>query len=204
MIIFSSFDNDKKFMQVKRLSDCDTLEADSYAFICIKHADKEMLESYFTLGKELHKHNIPYAVLLDSPAVLQYCGHTKTEDGSSKWEKHIYRYRGDIAYTDDREYKSEDISSLLPLRTLLFMFAKHGASFFILDRQNYDFLPAAQTWIDHYLLDIKLLGLVDSYMEIENIASWSTYHDFMYNFLKNSNKYIGIDGVVERSLLVFK
>ena len=203
MIIFSSFDNDKKFMQVKRLSDCDTLEADSYAFICIKHADKEMLESYFTLGKELYKHNIPYAVLLDSPAVLQYCGHTKTEDGSSKWEKHIYRYRGDIAYTDDGEYKSEDISSLLPLRTLLFMFAKHGASFFILDKQNYDFLPAA-TWIDHYLLDIKLLGLVDSYMEIENIASWSTYHDFMYNFLKNSNKYIGIDGVVERSLLVFK
>ena len=204
MIIFSSFDNDKKFIQVENLSDCDTLEADNYAFICIKHAGKKALESYFTLGKKLHKHNIPYAVLLDSPAVFQYCGHTRTEDGSSKWEKHIYRYRGDITDTDDEEYKSDDISNLLPLRTLLFMFAKHGASFFILDKQNYDFLPVAQTWIDHYLLDVKLLGLVDSYMEIESIASWSTYHDFMYNFLKNSNKYIGIDGVVERNLLVFK
>ncbi|GAB0173339.1 hypothetical protein NHP164001_13580 [Helicobacter trogontum] len=187
MIIFSSFDNDAKFIEVNCLSDCDYLEANCYALICVDNGAKYSLESYFTLAKELHKHNIPYAVLLDEYAKLRY---------------NHYGYPPKLILGSSA-HQSQDkhcpTSSPLPLNTLLFMFAKHGANFFILDKRNYEFLPMTQTLINHYLLDIKLLGLVDSYIELEDITSWIPQLEG-----NNYGQYIGIDGIVEKTLLVFK
>lgn len=175
MLILSSFDNDKQFIEILNTSECENVESDCYAYISIDSVLPSNLEKYFKIAKSLHKNEVKYAVLLNDRASY----HVNYFESATKKEY--------LASFD------EEVS----LQFILSMFAKYGASFFIFDESDYDLLPLAQSYANYHLLDMKILGLVDSYKQAGSICTWSGG-----NRSKDMNKSIHIDGVVEKSLLV--
>ncbi len=214
MLIFSGFDNDRKFIEIKNIEECKYIESDCYAYINIDSTATQDLESYFKLGALLQKHEVPYAVVLSDYASCHINNFYYTEENTLAILKEQIK-NDNVMQKQTPIYQSHEQLSqivtadcvktitkrhnipLLPLKTILFMFAKHGASFFILDEKNYTLLPLAQNLANYYLLDIKILALVDSYTQLEHIAYWTLDS----NFSKN-NQCIGIDGVVEKNLLI--
>lgn len=199
MLIFNSFDNDSKFIEIQSFGDLEHIESDCYVFIRIVSEKQEYLESCFKLGKKLHKNDIKYAVLLDDSIQINFIKKIDINEIHNETLK-------DFNYIKDCNNKSSKISEghpLFPFSTLFFMFSKHGANFFILDKKNYKLFPMLQTIINYYLMDMKLLLLVDSYMDIEDIFSWMP-HNSHYKTKKDYHRYIGVDGVIERSLIIKK
>ncbi|RDU73709.1 hypothetical protein CQA66_00555 [Helicobacter aurati] len=191
MLIFSSLDTSKQFIEITDYADCKTLMADSYAFIRIDNYQK--LESYFLLGAELKKQEIAYMVLLDKEAKFMI------NEFDSTTLSHTSRQ-----YPNSQSYQNLATSkdSHLPLNLIIVMFAHLGASFCLIDNRNFSLLPFAQSLVNHYLLDIKILALVDSYQELQNLHLWRPSISDSYQDLQHA--IIGIDGIVEKNLLTYK
>lgn len=194
MLIFNSFDSDDKFIEIESFEDLEHVESNCYVFIRITSGTKQYLETCFSLGKKLYKNNIRYAVLLDDSIQIDFMSFMRKDN---------------INEINNEKY---NIKPLFPFYTIFFMFAKHGASFFMLDKKNYKIFHIIQTMINYYLMDMKLLLIVDSYMDIEHIfllpandnhKSKNNISKHTYNDVEKSyHKYIGVDGIIDRSLII--
>ncbi|MWV62552.1 hypothetical protein DCO58_03585 [Helicobacter saguini] len=91
------------------------------------------------------------------------------------------------------------------LKTSLLMFADLGASYFMIERDDGDFikgrhddmLATLQNIANFYLLDMKILAVVSSYQAIEELSFMRMPNDSM----DDSDTHIGIDGIIERKVL---
>lgn len=187
MLIFSEIDNNKKFIEIDDIKECDKIMADSFVLIRIKSNDKNHLESRFKLGRELKQNEIDYAIYIDEVAKITINSAINFFDATN--------YYGDKINYYDKEK--------LPLNLILLMFAQCGASFCIIDERNKNILPFAQNIVNHYLLDMKILSLVESYMQIQDISYWLVECRGI-SVEPLSIVEIGIDGVVEKNLLILK
>lgn len=187
MLILSSFDNDKKFIEIIDINECKNIESDCYVYISIDSTLQRDLEKYFKIGKFLYQNEVQYAVLLNDLTGYRI---------NSKMKKQYFE-------EDDEYYEGMDLVSNeeeISLQFLLSMFAKHGASFFIFGKEDYDLLPLAQSYANYHLFDMKILALVRSYMESGFISSWKRYVGSLNaEFI---DKFIHIDGTIEDGLLI--
>ena len=179
MLIFSSFDNDKKFIEVSSLDEVSKVSANDYALIRV--SDKNLKES-LELAKDLKREKVGFVVYVDGEAsfVLK--------------EVHMFY---DIHGGMPAEYPVHGQHGL-PLNVIVLLFAQLGASFCLLDGRNHSLLPLAQLLANHYLLDLKILAMVESYSEIQDLSFWRLIYE------TTSIQEVAVDGVVEKELIVFK
>lgn len=190
MLIFSNLGICKYFVEITHYEDSKSIMADSYAFICIDNCEK--LESYFLLGLELKKQEIEYAVLLGKEANFAINEFNST----SKYPHYTHKN-----YPSAQNLPTNQMS-YLPLNLIILLFSQLGASFCLIDKRNFSLLPFAQSLVNHYLLDIKILALVESYKDIQNCGFWRPIvSDFCQDL---QHMVIGIDGIVEKNLLKYK
>lgn len=220
MLILSSFDNDKKFIEIIDVNECQNIESDCYVYISIDSTSQSDLEKYFQIGKFLNQNEVQYAVLLNditsyyiSRRIYKYKKMREDTAKRLKYEEYDssfiggckLRHKWDYDRLDkDSLYEKEDLVSFneeVSLQFILSMFARYGASFFIFDENNYDLLPLAQSYANYHLFDMKILGLVSSYMQSGFISSWDNTHSVDNGYVR-FDKVIHIDGVIEKSLLV--
>ncbi len=183
MIIFSRFHCDKDFVRVTNIKDCDKLGAGSYAFFRIQN--ESSLESFFSLAKQLCENEIDYAVVFDKKVFFSYMDYGNEYSLSPM--------------TDYGRFGKPD--GHVPLNAAILMFAKLNARFIILDsgmsQDGIKLLAFAQSLANYYLLDSKILAAVDSYRDMQRLS----FIDFGSFCNKMSSEFIGIDGVIEKSLL---
>lgn len=94
-----------------------------------------------------------------------------------------------------------------PMKTLMLMFSNFGAKYFMIERNDGDFvkghnddlLTILQTIANFYLLDMKILAVVTSYNAIEELSYIRMPSESM-----DEDERIGIDGIIEKSLLYTK
>lgn len=92
------------------------------------------------------------------------------------------------------------------LKTALLMFADFGASYFMIERDDGDFikgrhddkLATLQNIANFYLLDMKILAVVSSYQAIEELSFMRMPDDS----IDDNSAHIGIDGIIERKILL--
>ena len=175
MLILSSFDNDKKFIEIIDINECRNIESDCYAYISIDSVLQSDLEKYFQIGKFLNQNEMQYAIFLNN-----------------KVEYHLNKINSE---TSQIKLNNLDIKKA-SLQLILSMFAKYNASFCIFNEANYDLLPFSQSYANYHLFDMKILGLVSSYVEASYISSWCNCNG------SELDKFIHIDGVIEEGLLI--
>lgn len=94
-----------------------------------------------------------------------------------------------------------------PTKTMLLMFASFNAQYFMVERDDGDFikgkhddlLATLQSIANFYLLDMKVLAVVESYHAIEEISYMR-----LANQSLDEDARIGIDGIIERRVLYGK
>ena len=189
MLIFSSFDNDKKFIEVSSLDEASEVSANDYALVRV--SDKNLKES-LELAKGLKREKVGFVVYVDGEAsfVLK--------------EVHMFY---DIHGGVPAEYPVHGQHGL-PLNVIVLLFAQLGASFCLLDERNHSLLPLAQLLANHYLLDLKILAVVESYLEIQDLSFWCLYTCekaiYTTKLSQIQKEEVAIDGVVEEGLINFK
>lgn len=183
MIIFSKFHCDKKFIKINNIKDCDGLDSHSYAFFTI--TSQNHLEYFLSLAKELYDSEIEYAVVFDKKVFFSYmrCGNRYSLSPTTDYDCFGIPY------------------GYIPLNAAMLMFSKLCAKFLILDsgmgKDGVKLLAFAQSLANYYLLDSKILAAVDSYRDIQELS----FIDFGSFCNKEHSDFIGIDGVIEKSLL---
>lgn len=187
MLIFSHLTSQQKFQEIKQFKDCDTIESDTCAFFNIH--DATMIESYFELAKQLQTHEVPYAVIIRG---LGYCG-AKESDFNISLSPESWFDEPILRNNYWLEKMKLSATNLIPLNMALLMFANFHAKYFILDRNNYHSLFVIQNLANYYLLDTKILAIVESYQQIQQLSWFGTNG--------NIPQYVGLDGVIEHNML---
>lgn len=188
MLIFSSFDNDKKFIEASSLHEASKVNANDYALVRV--SDNNLKES-LELAKDLKREKVGFVVYVDGEASFV----------SREVNMFLHIYRGTGVYPVQDKHG-------LPLNVIVLLFAQLGASFCLLDERNHSLLPLAQLLANHYLLDLKILAVVESYLEIQDLSFWCLYtcekviHTTKLSQIQKEE--VAIDGVVEKELIVFK
>lgn len=194
MLIFSSFDNDKKFIEVSSLHEASKVSANNYALVRVSGENlKESLE----LAKDLKREKVGFVVYVDdeaSFALKEVHMYMNIPSRSPKTPSHV-------VYPGPHERG-------LPLNMIILLFAQLGASFCLLDGRNHSLLPLAQLLANHYLLDLKILAVVKSCLEIQDLSFWRLYTGEKAIYTTESSQIqkeeVAIDGVVEEGLITFK
>ncbi len=166
MLIFSKINNYKKFIEIDSIEECDKVMADCIALIRIKSEIIYRNSNYFGYNED------------DCKEYLESCFKLGEELKCNEVDYAVF-----VDFDADL------------LHTILLMFAQCGASFFIMDKTN-RYLHEAQAVANQYLLDTKILALVESYMDIRATRNWCD--------LDVLNGAIVIDGIVEKDLLFLK
>ena len=196
MLIFSSFDNDKRFVEVSSLHEASKVSANDYALVRVSGENlKESLE----LAKDLKREKVGFVVYVDDEASFAL--------------KEVHMYMN----IPSRSPKTPSLAIYpdphergLHLNMIILLFAQLGASFCLLDERNHSLLPLAQLLANHYLLDLKILAVVKSCLEIQYLSFWRLYTGgkSIYTYTTESSQIqkeeLTIDGVVEEGLITFK
>lgn len=178
MLIFSHFNKKMKFLEIKNIQECNHITTDICAFFRIN--DYGDIEHYFALAQALQHLEIHYGVVIEREGFI-------TINNSSLENLALKNLQKDKANICKNPQS-------IPLNLALVMFADLHAQYFMLDSNNYDKLSVLQGIANYYLLDTKILAIVNSYIEAQYLSYFAQTNT-------DNTSYIGIDGIIERGLL---